>query len=125
LAESVVQEALANLQEDLGFQGSLELGPGLGLPEGSRAYLNFDRESGQPYSTNNFLGEQSDAWNRTLPETTAHLVGVGVCGGVEKRVEMVVHLPEFPVAMACDGTVLVKNSLIGGFAPKDDREWVP
>lgn len=125
LAESVVQEALAHLQEDLGFKGSLEIGPGLGLPEGARGYLNFDRSSPQPYSTNNFLGEQPDAWNRTLPETTAHLVGVGLCGGVEKRVEMVVHLPEYPVTMACDGPVKVINSLIGGFDPKDDREWVP
>ncbi|MFA7480811.1 MAG: hypothetical protein WC314_09930 [Vulcanimicrobiota bacterium] len=125
LAESVVQEALANLQQDLGFHETLEIGPGLGLPEGSRGYLSFDRTTSEVYSTNNFLGDQADAWNRTLPETTAHLVGVGECGGVEKIVEVVVHLPEFPVAMACDGPVRVSNSFIGGFDPEKDREWVP
>ena len=92
LAKSVVQEAMANLQEDLGFQDSLEMGPGLGLPEGARGYLTFDETSGGPYSTNNFLGEDNSGWRRTVPDQSIHLVGVGECGGVTRYVEAVVHL---------------------------------
>ena len=125
LAESVVQQALAHLQEDLGRDEAVVIdGKSMGLPDGSRGYLTFDKSSGQPYSTNNFLGDSSNGWNRTLPESTAHLVGVGECGGVTRHVEVVVHLPEFPVVMGCDGPVVVENSFIGGFNPEDDREWV-
>ena len=126
LAESVVQQALANLQEDLGKNDPVSIdGKTMGLPDGSRGYLTFEKSSGLPYSTNNFLGDSADGWNRTLPESTAHLVGVGECGGVTRHVEVVAHLPEFPVVMGCDGPVVVENSFIGGFEPEDEREWVP
>jgi hypothetical protein len=125
LAESVVQEALANLQSDFGFVDSIEVGPGLGLPPGSRGTLTFDSSVSGPYSSNNFLGENPNGWNRAVPDQTVHLVGLGESGGVTRHVEVVAYLPSFPVTMACDGPVVVKNSLIGGFDPKDDRTWKP
>ena len=125
LAESAVQEALARLQDDLGFDDDIEVGPGLGLPAGSRGFLTFEQNADQPYSSNNFLGDNGDGWRRTVPDQTAHLVGVGESGGVRRHVEVVVHLPEFPVSMACDGPVVVTNSFIGAFEPEDDREWQP
>ena len=126
LAQSVVEQAMANLQEDLGTDDSVDIdGKSLGLPDGSRGYLTFDNRSGVPYSTNNFLGDRPNGWKRTLPESTAQLVGVGECGGGTRHVEVVLHLPEFPVVMGCDGPVTVENSFIGGFNPDDDREWVP
>lgn len=125
LAESVVQEAIANLQKDLSFAGSLEIGGDLGLPEGARGYLTFDDSAGVPYSTNNFLGEDATGWKRTLPDKTVHLVGTGECGGVVRHVEAVLHLPEFPVSVACTGPIRVKNSFIAGFDPEDDRQWEP
>jgi cytoskeletal protein CcmA (bactofilin family) len=124
LAESVVQEAMARLQDDLGFDSPVEMGAGLDLPPDSRGYLTFDRNSGQPFSTNNFLGQESAGWQRTLPDQTAHLVGVGESGGVRRHVEVVIHLPEYPVALACAGPVQVTRSLIGSFRPEDDRPWV-
>jgi cytoskeletal protein CcmA (bactofilin family) len=125
LAESAVQEALARLQGDLGFDGAVEIGAGLGLPPGSRGFLSFDRDSPEPFSSNNFLGDHPHGWQRTVPDQTAHLIGVGESGGVRRCVEVVVHLPEFPVSMACDGPVLVTNSFIGAFQPADDRPWNP
>lgn len=125
LAESVVAEAAARLQMDLGFQDSVELGPSQGLPEGSFARLSFDRASELPYSTNNFLDDNSQGWKRTLPSRTAHLIGQGESGGVVRHVEVLLHLPEFPVALACDGPVLVTNSLITAFEPEEGRAWVP
>lgn len=126
LAESAVQEGLARLHADLGSEKPVLIdGVGMGLPEGSRGFLTFDKASGEPFSTNNFLGEHPDGWERVVPDQTAHLVGVGESGGVRRQVEVVVHLPEFPVSMACDGPVTVTNSFIGAFRPEDDRPWVP
>lgn len=124
LAESAVQQALANLREDLGTMEAVEIdGSSEGLADGSRGFLTFD-DSSDVYSTNNFLGDRPDGWQRALPASTAHLVGVGMSGGVTRYCEVVVHLPEFPVVMGCDGTVEVSNSFIGGFSPDEDREWV-
>jgi cytoskeletal protein CcmA (bactofilin family) len=116
---------MAELQEDIGFKGDVELGAGLGLAPGSRGFLTFDQDSTEPYSTNNFLGEDGTGWKRAVPDQTIHLVGVGESGGVKKFVEAVVYLPEYPVAVACDGPVTVRESFIGGFNPEDDREWEP
>ncbi len=125
LAESVVSEAAARIQLNLGYHESIEIGSELGFPEGCVGRLTFERNSGGPYSTNNFLDDRSDGWNRTLPNHTAHLLGRGESGGVVRHVEVLLHLPEFPVALACDGPVLVTNSLITAFEPENDRLWVP
>lgn len=125
LAESVVQEAVANLQQDFAYHTDISIGPGLGLPDGSKGWLTFDKKSADPYSTNNFLGDDADGWKRTLPDKTIHLIGIGECGGVRRCVEAVVHAPEYPVTAACSGPVRVKNSLIAGFEPADDRDWEP
>ncbi len=125
LAESVVQEGAARIQLNLGFHEAIEIGAGLQLPEGSVGRLSFERDAGIPYSTNNFLDDQNQGWERTLPPHTAHLIGRGESGGVVRHVEVLLHLPEFPVALACDGPVLVTNSLISAFEPEDDRPWVP
>lgn len=125
LAESVVQEAVAHLQQDFAYHSDISIGPGLGLPDGSKGWLTFDKKSADPYSTNNFLGDDADGWKRTLPDKTIHLIGIGECGGVRRCVEAVVHAPEYPVTAACSGPVRVKNSLIAGFEPADDRDWEP
>ncbi len=129
LAESVVQEALALIQEDFGFQDSIELPGGPGLPAGSRGILTFQRNLGVPFSTNNFLGDSRQGWERQLPDQTIHLLGVGEAAGVRRTVEVVLHIPSFPVAMACDGPVTVKNSLISSFTTDDEddggRPWTP
>jgi cytoskeletal protein CcmA (bactofilin family) len=125
LAESVVQQALANLQEDLGFTGDITINDDPDLPDGAKAYLTFQDDRGVPYCSNNLLGENSDGWQRRVPNKMIHLVGVGECGGVTRHVEVVAHAPEFPLGVACGGTIKTKNCLISSFEPKDDREWEP
>lgn len=125
LAESVVQEAIAHLQEDLGFNKDIEIRGEPGLPGESRGVLTFKSKSGVPYSTNNFLGDSADGWQRKLPDKTVHLVGRGESGGVTRHVEAIVYVPEYPVSAACSGPVTVRNSLLAGFEPEEDRKWVP
>ena len=126
LAESVVQEALGRLQDDLAFSEDLHLeGKEQGLPPGSRGFLTFARTSGGPFSTNNFVGGNNLGWQRTVPDKMVHLVGVGECNGVTRRVEIVAQMPEFPVAAASDGPVRAKACLIGGFPTDNERQWIP
>ncbi len=123
LAESVVQEALAHLQEDIAFQSDIVLDDIPGLPEGSRATLTFDRSLSGLYSTNNYTGDQGQGWGRELPAQSIHLVGAGEAGGVTRHVEVVAHLPAFPVALACDGPVTVSNSTIGSVDSPEDLRY--
>lgn len=123
LAESVVQQALANLQDDLGFADDISITDDPDLPAGARGLLTFDSDRGVPYSSNNLLGENSTGWQRTVPDKMIHLVGVGECGGVTRHVEVVAHVPEFPIAMACGGPIRSKKCFISGFEPEDDRAW--
>ena len=125
LAESVVQQALANLQNDLGFVDEIKIVDDTDLPPGSRGFLTFDPERGVPYSSNNLLGENPSGWQRTVPDKMIHLVGVGECGGVTRHVEVVAHVPEFPIAIACGGPIRTKNCFISGFEPEEEREWEP
>lgn len=125
LAESVVSEAAAKLQADLGFHDDVTYAPGLNLPPGSIGRLTFNQDASMPYSTNNFLDNQSNGWKRSLPNHTAHLIGVGESGGVTRHVEVLLHQPQYPIALACDGPVQVTRSVILGFSPKDDNPWVP
>ena len=120
LAESAVQEALAKLQEDLAFEGDISFS----LSDGQHAMLTFDDSRGIPHSTNNFLGEHPEGWERTLPDQTIHLLGRGESHGVVKHVEVIAHLPTYPITMACDGPVRVQNSIIGGYDP-EAGQWQP
>ncbi len=120
LAESVIQEALAHLQGDLTYQKDISLDAGLGLPEGSRGSLRFGKTLTGPYSTNNYTGDQTTGWNREVPAQSIHLIGVGESGGVTRMVEVVAHMPGFPVAMVCDGPVIVTDTTIGSIASPGD-----
>lgn len=124
LAESVVAEATAKLQVDLGFHEDIEIKDGLGLPLGSWGRLSFNKSAGIPYSSNNFLDNQPDGWKRTLPNHTTHLIGVGESGGVTRYSEVILYQPQYPIALACDGPVKLKNSAILAFTPTEERPWV-
>jgi len=42
-----------------------------------------------------------------------HLIGTGRCQGVTKRVEMMVHVPKFPVVMGSEGGIYAEDCLVG------------
>lgn len=123
LAESAVQQAMAQLQEEFLWRGDVVLEDLPGFPTGARAVLTFDRDAGVPYSTNNYEGLESDGYQREIPSQHVHLIATAVCGGAERTVEMVVHFPEYPVTMACDGRVHVSNSLVATLPNAQDLNY--
>jgi hypothetical protein len=82
--------------------------------------LTFDIDDAKkrdiPYSTNNIANNASvDGWNgRTVSRNSLHLVGVGHCNGVTKRVEAVIHIPPFPYCVASSGKFSSGGKLLVG-----------
>jgi hypothetical protein len=50
--------------------------------------------------------------DRIVPPYGAHLVGVGTCHGVTKRVEAIVHVPPFPFCIASSGRFSSTGNLL-------------
>ena len=117
LADSVAHQALAELmyKPDYGQDGraNLVIRDIAGMPQGAIGQLTFERNSGLPFSTNNLSGATPDGWEgRAVPASRTHLVAVGRCRGVERRIEMMVYSPRFPRAIACGGPVELRSSLV-------------
>lgn len=125
LAESAVQQAMAQLMGDPGFISEVSIDSRPGLPGGSFGYLTFDpaNSRGLPYSTNNFEGGNSAGFERVVPRGSVHLVGTGYCAGVERHLEVVVHVPEFPVSIASDGPIEMRNTLIAAVEDATQISW--
>lgn len=127
LADSALQQALARLMQDPTYgEGSTPpvVVEDAALPEGAQGELRFGNSGSQPYSTNNRDGTRSTGWNSTaVPERKAHLVATGRCGGVERRVEMMVHIPNFPLVMGSEGGVRAATSLIGAIKNPATVTW--
>lgn len=127
LAVSVISMSIATLREDPAFgrggplDALLELHPA----PGSDAWLAFHQgragSLGIGYSTNNLDGDGAvDGWNsQRVPARSVHLVGVGRHAGVTKRVEAVLHIPQFPYAVATSGPVHSLGGLVVGGLPRD------
>ncbi|MEW6280338.1 MAG: hypothetical protein AB1758_17040, partial [Candidatus Eremiobacterota bacterium] len=88
-------------------------------PDGT-GWLSFDaRQARQwriPRSTHNLTGSASipGAGDQVVPAASAHLVAVGRCNGVERTVEVILHLPVFPYAAASDGPIVSPGGLLVG-----------
>ncbi len=86
-------------------------------PDGAVGLLAFSpteaNSLGLPYSVNNLRGAGSvvGVGHRVVPAAAAHLVGVGRCRGVEKRVECILHVPPFPYAIASSVPIRSVGSL--------------
>lgn len=70
-------------------------------------------------STHNWTREGTNAAvqghnSRIVPKDAVHLVGTGIFGGVVRRIECIVHFPNFNYAIAANGPVTVQNALIAG-----------
>ncbi|MEW6280462.1 MAG: hypothetical protein AB1758_17680 [Candidatus Eremiobacterota bacterium] len=122
-AEAVIAQALDRVIQDqeasppTQFQGRIDLPAFPGEPAGS-GVLAFDQTEATnlkiPFSTNNLGNDNSvSGWSsRSVPGDGVHLIGVGSCNGVSKRVEAVVYIPRFPYAIAASGAVTSLGGLV-------------
>jgi cytoskeletal protein CcmA (bactofilin family) len=120
LAESVLQEAIARLSLDSTYGEGAPPPPIVvsdpDLPAGSEGRLTFSTTGPEAYSTNNRSGSRDSGWGgRPVPDRKVHLVGTGRYAGVERRVEMMVHIPKFPLVMGTEGGIVAEDSLVGSF----------
>jgi len=78
--------------------------------------IEESRKRNIPYSTNNILKNVSieGSNGRTVSRNSLHLVGVGHCNGVTKRVEAIVHAPPFPFCIACSGEFTSQGKMLVG-----------
>jgi hypothetical protein len=119
LAESALQEAIAKLASDNSYGEGTTAPPAIvvsdpALPPRAEGILTFDSTSGEAYSTNNRTGNDDVGWNgRAVPDRKVHLIGTGRCQGVTKRVEMMVHVPKFPLVMGSEGGIYAEDCLVG------------
>lgn len=109
LAESAIHQAIAQLQVDPESRPEVDIT----RPDGSFGRVTFNRTA-PVFSTNNFTGSTPQGWRRSVPISTVHVVGVGRCNGVDRRIETLVHLPTFPTAIAVSGPLTVRNTLVAG-----------
>lgn len=117
LAESALQQALAHIILDP------TLGEGAAddivvthsdLPPGSEGRVTFTHRD-QPWSFNNRRESNPvTGWsNRSIPGKAAYFVAVGRAGGVVSTVEMMVHVPKFPLVLGTEGGVRLSRTLVG------------
>lgn len=126
-AESVIALALQRILESDGHFG--ENGSGapleLSLVEGATGRLSFTALPGVPPSLNNFSSDtaRQNGGLRLVPAHSIHLVGVGTCRGVRRRVETLLFVPPFPYAIASEGPVVGERLLVGAVneAPAEPR----
>jgi hypothetical protein len=87
-----------------------------------------------PYSTNRFAeGGGSGYGDRVVPSNFVHLIGIGSCNGVERRVEVLLQIPDLPFALGSSGPIhssgnLMVGSLADGADPQlsnNDDELLP
>ncbi len=116
LADSALQEAIANLQKNpqWGLTGSptVTVNALPGMNSDAKGTLTFDRT--QPvFSTSHIDGNSQPAWSgRPLAAGRIHLVAVGRCGGLERRVETMVYSPKFPRAISSDGPIELRRAFV-------------
>ncbi len=84
--------------------------------------LTFD-PADDAFSTYNLKSDQPKVGflNRNVPPETIHLVALGSCGGVTRRMEAVLAIPTFRYSVLNSGGLVSHGSmLVGGVAAGDD-----
>lgn len=130
LARSVVAAGISRVLEDQEY-GVARLAEETIIidTDQGQAFLTFSvgaaQDEGFLHSTNNAAESTSaeGAGGRSVPANTIHLVGRGVSGGVERRVEAVLSVPSFPWALAAGGEVMIRDGAVVGSLP--DNVWPP
>lgn len=139
-ADSVLQMAIGHVLEHPEFGQSRNQDASFEVTfEDSVGRISFNQDRAAdwnvPYSTNN---RQTEEWSqgdlgREVPPEGVHLVAIGHAGGTTKRLETVLHIPDFPYALASAGPIASDGSLfIGGledlsnaFPEIDENELEP
>lgn len=121
VADSVIAKALADVIDSGGLLGQpSEPGYSAWITvtiDEAQGRLTFDPATAGSlgYSVNRH--EQSSApgfQGRVVPQNCLHLVGLGVCNGVERRVESLVFLPPVPFALGSSGPIHSQGNLVVG-----------
>jgi hypothetical protein len=80
-------------------------------------------ELGLPLSTNNFGHDApTEGWKRLVPVEAVQIVATGTCLNATKRVEIVLHVPSYPYAIASTGPVRSEGPLLVGSLPSEGVE---
>ena len=131
LAEAAVSRALERVLEQESRTGELDFGEDRlaterveipGTPPGAFGLVTFDpgysdsRGTKIPPSINNLRSDSATAAvnGTVIPRESIYLVGYGVSGEVERRVEAVVYLPRFPFSIASQGSFRGSDILVAG-----------
>jgi cytoskeletal protein CcmA (bactofilin family) len=129
LADSAVSKVIARVLHHESETGAMDYGvDGLATVEvypsdgvaGARGIASFDADflsenaNGLPPSVNNLNSDASleSANGMLIPGGTLYLTGYGTCGGVERRVEAIIHLPRFPFSLASEGPLQGADILV-------------
>ncbi len=95
-------------------------------PPGAAGVLAFDAAQAGTLTTTYNLQQPLDpstynldtdaivtgARGRQVPANSVHLVGAGICNGVERRIEAVVYVPRFTHALASSGEITARDVYI-------------
>ncbi|MGE0492685.1 MAG: hypothetical protein AB7S38_25965 [Vulcanimicrobiota bacterium] len=125
LAESAVSRVIERVLAQEKLTGELDYGEDGAAtvevhfpeaPEGAYGLATFDPGRGQLRCVNNLRSDSATAADNGLvvPRESLYIVGYGVCGGVERRVEAVVSVPRFPYSIACQGSFVGSDLLVAG-----------
>lgn len=120
-AESVVAMAIDRVITDReasnpDFAGTVTLPVPASEPPGSGVAC-FDPLQAQaqliPHSTNNITADVSKIGDlgRVVPAHGIHVIGVGRCNGVERRIEAILLIPKFPFSIASSGRITSNGGL--------------
>lgn len=126
MAESAISVAIEKLLIDSAYGVSRQAGADLEVIPRShncQGQLTFRRGSEVPFSTNNLAGNTTQAGygGRAVPAHSAHLIGWGQSGGVQRCIETVVTMPPFPYAVACSGPLESQGYLnLAGIAARQE-----
>ncbi len=126
LAESAVACAIEGIQSESSFGTSAD-GTVLQVGSGTEVgYSTFDPDKaaqlGLDRSVNNLSQPEAvqGSRNTSVPPFTAHLVGVGKCGGVTERVEVMLRMPTLP-ALVTEGKVESSGGLMVAAVTRFDQ----
>jgi hypothetical protein len=108
-AEAGVSKLLYNLSEskDYGLNNEEIVGTmtdGMGV---DRCYhrITFNRTAGAPWSTNAKNAAATGYRGRTVPKEMIHAISTGYCQGQYRSIEVLIHRPPFPYALASSGRI--------------------
>lgn len=136
-AESLIQEVVAHLLEDPAFGHSThpsftaEAASMQFQANGVSARLAFDPAQATaleiPPSLNNVESDSPlEGWGgRVIPSEAIQLVAVGECGGVQRTIETVLHIPRFPYVVCTSGRFESQGPMVVGVMPEGaEADWV-